>query len=264
MEGTLADISLIERARAGDRDAFGELVRRHRAQAFDWARSFARDPHLAEDIVQEALLRAFMHLGTLAEMDRFLPWLHRIVRNEALMKLRKGENSGRERTFTGIVSGREASGVDWGDLDSILHYLSGQKERIDDSGNPPIRLAQKEFLDTIRHLLRCLTPKERAVFEAHFFRQLSPSEIARLFRTTTDNVYSGLYSRAEGGRYAGKSDFAAQKGTGIGTLETLQNIVRWRRICCAALFGSGSSIHLAGCNGTHGASVPINDRGRKH
>ncbi|KIL38029.1 hypothetical protein SD70_29130 [Gordoniibacillus kamchatkensis] len=194
MEGALADNSLIERARAGDQDAFGELVRRHRAKAFDWARSFARDPHLAEDIVQEALLRAFMHLGTLADMDRFLPWLHRIVRNEALMKLRKGENSGRERTFTGIASGREAIGVDWGDLDSILHYMAGKMERIDD-GDPAVRLAQNEFLDTIRHLLRCLTPKERAVFEAHFFRQLSPSEIARLFHTTTDNVYQSL-SRA--------------------------------------------------------------------
>ncbi|MDF2713969.1 MAG: polymerase subunit sigma-24 [Paenibacillus sp.] len=72
MEHEPTDGSLIERARAGDRDAFGELVRRHRTKAFDWARNVARDPHLAEDIVQEALLRAFMHLGTLADMNRFL------------------------------------------------------------------------------------------------------------------------------------------------------------------------------------------------
>ncbi|WP_274364136.1 RNA polymerase sigma factor [Paenibacillus thermotolerans] len=195
MEGALEDNSLIERARAGDQDAFGELVRRHRARAFDWARSLARDPHLAEDIVQEALLRAFMHLGTLADMDRFLPWLHRIVRNEALMKLRQAEHSGKERTFTEIWKGREADGVDWGDLDSILAYITGKRERKDDGEDPSARLAQKEFLTTIRHLLQCLTPKERAVFEAHFFRQLSPSEIARLFRTTTDNVYQSL-SRA--------------------------------------------------------------------
>ncbi|WP_164821667.1 RNA polymerase sigma factor [Paenibacillus koleovorans] len=195
MEGELADNSLIERARAGDQDAFGELVRRHRAKAFHWARGMARDPHLAEDIVQEALLRAFMHLGSLADVDRFLPWLHRIVRNEALMKLRKGENSGRERTFTGITAGHEASGVDWGDLDSILFFMLGKREQTDIGEDPAVRLAQKEFLDTIRHLLRCLTPKERAVFEAHFFQQLSPFEIARLFRTTTDNMYQSL-SRA--------------------------------------------------------------------
>jgi RNA polymerase sigma factor (sigma-70 family) len=192
MEAALTDNSLIERARAGDPDAFGELVRRHRAKAFDWARSFARDTHLAEDIVQEALLRAFVHLGTLADMDRFLPWLRKIVRNEAFMMLRKGENSGRECTFTGIASGREASAVDWGDLNSILHYIVGKRERTEDHGDPAVRLVQIEFLETVRHLLRCLTPKERAVFEAHFFRQLSPSEIARLFHTSTDNVYQSL------------------------------------------------------------------------
>lgn len=182
MEHEQTDGSLIERARAGDRDAFGELVRRHRTKAFDWARSVARDPHLAEDIVQEALLRAFMHLGTLADMNRFLPWLHKIVRNEALMKLRKGENSGRERTFTGITAiGSEGARVDWPDLD-----------RNETGGDPSVSLAQKEFLEMIRQLLRCLAPKERAVFEAHFFRQLSPSEIARLFRTSTDNVYQSI------------------------------------------------------------------------
>ncbi|QYR21286.1 RNA polymerase sigma factor [Paenibacillus sp. sptzw28] len=193
MDCALTDSDLIDRARGGDRDAFGELVRRHRAKAFDWARNVARDPHLAEDIVQEALLRAFMHFGTLADMDRFLPWLHRIVRNEALMKLRKGENSGRERTFTGFRSaGGEANGVNWSDLDSILHYMCGQKDRTGEGGDPSVQLAHQEFLQTIRHLLRCLAVKERAVFEAHFFRELSPGEIARLFDTTTDNVYQSL------------------------------------------------------------------------
>jgi RNA polymerase sigma factor (sigma-70 family) len=190
---TLAEeLELIERARSGDQAAFGELVRKHRTKAFEWASRIARDPHIAEDIVQEALLRAFLHLGTLADMERFLPWLHRIVRNEALMKLRKAEHAGRERTFTALASVRETGQVAWNDVDSILHYMAGQR----DEGNEPERqLAQKEFLATIRHLLQCLTAKERAVFEAHFFEQLSPAEIARLFRTTTDNVYQSI-SRA--------------------------------------------------------------------
>lgn len=193
VEHVLTDGDLIERAQSGDQDAFGELVRRHRAKAFDWARNVARDPHLAEDIVQEALLRAFMHLGTLAEMSRFLPWLHRIVRNEALMKLRKSEHSGRELTFSAIeASRRDVYGVDWSDLDSILHYMSCQQVQPENTADPAAKLARKEFLATIRHLLHCLAPKERDVYEAHFFQQLSPAEIARLFRTTTDNVYQSL------------------------------------------------------------------------
>lgn len=188
------DGNLIERARGGDRDAFGELVRRHRAKAFDWARHVARDPHLAEDIVQDALLRAFLHLGTLADLDRFLPWLQRIVRNVALMKLRKGEYSGRERTFSSFAGagGWRTDGVDWSDLDRILHYISSDRDRWDETGDPFVRLANKEFLETIRQLLRCLTAKERSVFEAHFFGQLSPQEIASLFRTSTDSIYQSL------------------------------------------------------------------------
>ncbi|TMV50084.1 RNA polymerase sigma factor [Paenibacillus mesophilus] len=194
MEYEITDGDLIERARGGDRDAFGELVRRHRTKAFDWAKSVARDPHLAEDIVQEALLRAFMHLGSLADMSRFLPWLHRIVRNEALMKLRKGEHSGKERTFTGLIAAdREGERIDWSDLDSIMLYMCSTKDQTrtgDD--DPSVRLARKEFLETIRQLLHGLTSRERAVFEAHFFNQLSPAEIARLYRTSTDNVYQSL------------------------------------------------------------------------
>jgi RNA polymerase sigma factor (sigma-70 family) len=193
MEQILTDGDLIEQAQGGNRDAFGELVRRHRAKVFDWAHNVARDPHLAEDIVQEALLRAFMYLGSLADMDRFLPWLYRIVRNEALMKLRRAENSGRETTFTGLVAvDSETYGVNWSDLDSIMHYMCGKRDRTDEFSDPHILLASKEFLETIRYLLRCLTTKERAVFEAYFFKQLAPAEIAQLFGTTTDNVYQSL------------------------------------------------------------------------
>ncbi|WP_309119323.1 RNA polymerase sigma factor [Paenibacillus sp.] len=191
-EASAEDLELIVRVRAGDQAAFGELVRKHRTKAFEWARRITRDPHMAEDIVQEALLRAFLHLGALTDMGRFLPWLHRIVRNEALMKLRKAEHAGKERTFTALAATGDAGQVAWNDVDSILHYMAG---RWDDGNEPERRLAQEEFLATLCHLLRCLTPKERAVFEAHFFEQLSPAEIARLFHTTTDNVYQSL-SRA--------------------------------------------------------------------
>lgn len=197
-EAVLSDSDLVAQARGGDKEAFGELVRRHRARAFNWAQGVARDPHLAEDIVQDALLRAFMHLGTLADLERFLPWLHWIVRNEALMKLRRSENSGKERTFTGLLDrDRLAGATDWSDLGSVLLFMSGSGDQQNDPNDPAAWLAQKELIETMRHLLGCLTVKERAVFEAHFFRQLSPAAIARLFQTSTDSVYQSL-ARARG------------------------------------------------------------------
>lgn len=88
-----ADRELVERARSGDQEAFSELVRTHRAKAYGWANKITRDAYLAEDIVQDALIRAFLHLGALADTSRFLPWLQTIVRNQAYMKLRRGGRS---------------------------------------------------------------------------------------------------------------------------------------------------------------------------
>lgn len=63
----------VRRACSGDREAFGELVRLHRARAFGWARSMAGDPHLAEDVVQDALVRAFLQMGSLLDEIRVIP-----------------------------------------------------------------------------------------------------------------------------------------------------------------------------------------------
>lgn len=190
--------SLVARARSGDREAFGELVRRHRAQALGLAGSLTNDAHLAEDVVQEALIRAFLHVGSLADTGLFRPWLHRIVRNQALMKLRRGGPHGREKPFTGIAAGaeseqRDAGPIDWHDIDNILFHMarhaSGEAER---SSNPEQHLLRKELLENIRHLLHCLNKRERDIFEARFFEELSPAEIARLFETTTAGVYNSL------------------------------------------------------------------------
>ncbi|MEY9094563.1 RNA polymerase sigma factor [Paenibacillus sp. RC84] len=93
---------LIDRARRGDREAFNELVRRHRAKVLGLANRLVEDRSLAEDVVQDALIRAFLHLGTLADAGKFGPWLRRIVRNQALLKLRRGGPSGRERPFSSL------------------------------------------------------------------------------------------------------------------------------------------------------------------
>ena len=53
----------------GNREAFGELVRRHRGKALGWATTLSRDITLAEDIVQDALIRAFLHVGELADVS---------------------------------------------------------------------------------------------------------------------------------------------------------------------------------------------------
>ncbi|MBH5316300.1 RNA polymerase sigma factor [Paenibacillus sp. GSMTC-2017] len=103
---------LIERAQQGDHDTFSELVRRHRSKAHAWASGLTKDPFMADDIVQDALLKVFMHLGTFVDIARFLPWLHTIVRNQAMMKLRRGGPYRNERPFTSFETKVNSNRVD--------------------------------------------------------------------------------------------------------------------------------------------------------
>ena len=81
MEG-LTDLVL--RARAGDVEAFGRLVRSTQSMAYAVARGALRDPALAEDAAQEAYLRAFRRLPELDDPAAFAGWLRRIVVTVAL------------------------------------------------------------------------------------------------------------------------------------------------------------------------------------
>src|SRR3954454_8010685 len=73
------DRDLIERARAGDQDAFAELVHQSSDTLFGIARRILRDPDLAEDVLQNALVTIWRKLPHLREADRFVGWAYRIL-----------------------------------------------------------------------------------------------------------------------------------------------------------------------------------------
>ena len=75
---------LVERAREGDHDAFTELAREAVTRLDRAARLILRDPELARDAVQEALIRAWHDLPGLRDPDRFDAWLHRLTVNACL------------------------------------------------------------------------------------------------------------------------------------------------------------------------------------
>lgn len=166
------------------------MVRRHRAKAFGWVNAVTCDTFLAEDIVQDALIRAFLHLGQLSNVERFIPWLHQIVRNQAYMKLRRGGQYRKEQPFTSLRKHSAIDpGTDWGDIDQIFAVLA-KSDREKARHDPEEHVLNKEVVNSIRELLHCLSYRERQIFEAHFFKQLSPQEIASLFQTTTSNVHN--------------------------------------------------------------------------
>jgi RNA polymerase sigma-70 factor (ECF subfamily) len=79
---------LLERLRAGEEAAYEELVRSHGPRMLAVARRFLREEEDARDAVQDAFLSAFRALGRFEGQARLSTWLHRIVVNAALMKLR--------------------------------------------------------------------------------------------------------------------------------------------------------------------------------
>jgi RNA polymerase sigma-70 factor (ECF subfamily) len=85
---TRTDAALVTALRAGDELAFDEVVARHRAPLVRHARRMLPEAN-AEDVVQEALLRAHGSLRRGTEPVLLRPWLHRIVRNACLDELRR-------------------------------------------------------------------------------------------------------------------------------------------------------------------------------
>ena len=83
------DLDLVHAARNGDISAFEQLVERYDRKLLRIAEHVTHNQEDSQDVVQEAFLKAFQHLGDFREDSKFSTWLIRITLNQALMKLRK-------------------------------------------------------------------------------------------------------------------------------------------------------------------------------
>ncbi|MEM6349053.1 MAG: RNA polymerase sigma factor, partial [Bacteroidota bacterium] len=83
------DRSLIERVQQGDRQAFRRLVEQHQAFALSLAVSILKDPHRAEDVLQEVLIKVFIRIKSYRFKSSFSTWLYRIVVNHSYNELKK-------------------------------------------------------------------------------------------------------------------------------------------------------------------------------
>lgn len=95
INGAETDAAIVARVRAGDREAYAELVRRHAPTALRTALLLGAGPD-AEDVVQEAFVKAYARLDGFRDGSPFRPWLLRIVTNQA-RNLHRGAGRRRER-----------------------------------------------------------------------------------------------------------------------------------------------------------------------
>ncbi len=110
--------ALLERARAGDRSAFTELVRIHQHDVYTLASRLVRDPELAEDVSQEALIRAWRALPRFRGDCKFSTWLHRIVVNAA-WSMRRSQLRHRAASLGEVHAEPEAIGDSPHDLATV-------------------------------------------------------------------------------------------------------------------------------------------------
>src|ERR1700675_5185184 len=87
--GIFDESGLVARAREGDLTAFNELVNHYERKIYRLAKHITQNDEDAEDVLQEAFLKAYEHLDGFKGDSKFYTWIVRIAVNEALMKLRK-------------------------------------------------------------------------------------------------------------------------------------------------------------------------------
>lgn len=171
------DVRLVRAARKGDQDAFASLVRKHKQPAYLLALKLIRDPEDAREVVQESLLKAYLHLDQFQGNSRFSTWLGRITLNEALMRIRRRPV-------------REEIPLDEGATGTPANPLSARLR--DEAPDPERAFRQAEFRWIIRGAIAKLTPPYRQVFVLRHLEDCSTRETAEILGLTVTAVKTRL------------------------------------------------------------------------
>jgi RNA polymerase sigma-70 factor, ECF subfamily len=152
---------LVDRARAGDKRAFEELLRPVIGSAARLAFGMVQDREEAEDVVQEASLKAWRHLGMLREGSQFSSWFFGIVANECRSVLR--------RPWRRVLRFSDAP---WTGSTTVTTEFSRNAD--------------------LRHALMALTNKERAAILLHFYMDQPLDQVAASLQLSVAGVKSRI------------------------------------------------------------------------
>ncbi len=165
-----SDRDLILRARRGDAQAFGELVRRYQNTVFNVCYRLIGERREAEDMTQEAFLRAYARLGTFDPERAFSPWMRRVAANLCFNRLAA----------------------------LPLPGLPLDEERDERAGafsqpGPELAYERRERAVRLRSVLAGLPPRYRVVIELRHFQALRYDEIAHTLGIPLSDVKSDLF-----------------------------------------------------------------------
>ncbi len=170
------ELLLVQAAKRGDVAAYEQLVRRYDRNVFRIANHITKNREDAEDVVQDAFLKAYENLAKFQEQSKFYTWLVRIAVNEALMKLRKRRP---ERTVSL-------------DEDIKTEDDSVPREVADWSPNPEQMYSQSELREILTKTVQGLPAGFRTVFVLRDMEGLSTEETAEALDLSIPAVKSRL------------------------------------------------------------------------
>ena len=174
------EMDLIREAQAGSRVAFDSLVRQYEHQVLRLALHLTGSEHDAEDIYQEAFLKAYRYIGNFRFECSFYTWIYRIVTNLCLDQLRRRKT---RREDHAVVVDRSGDEID------ILASVSDNRS----FSNPARELDRKLLGAKIQAALGKLTPRERMVFELKHYQGLRLRTIGEMLHTTEETAKNTLF-----------------------------------------------------------------------
>lgn len=186
------DGALVERTLAGDREAFGALVRRHQRLVFRIVGGFLRNPADVEEVAQEVFLRAFQALPRFRAGAPFGPWVASIATRASYDRLRRR---------------RRAAEVGWEDLPPAERDAA---RRLASGADPEDRTAARDLAE---RALAALAPKERQVLMLTDVQGFTAAEVAQAMACSALAVRVRLHRARRAMRRAAEALLAGMERT---------------------------------------------------
>ena len=156
----LSDQVLLNRYLSGDRSAISQLIDRHSTRVRDYIRMMVRDRDVADDILQETLIKVVRVIdeGRYADTGKFLSWVLRIAHNQVIDYFRSQKGS---RTVSEAEAGY-----------NVLGTLRFAERTVED------RMVDEQIEADVRRLIDCLPEEQREVVVMRYYAGMSFQEIA--------------------------------------------------------------------------------------
>ncbi len=178
---SLADEELIACFRAGQREAFGVLVRRYQRELYGYLRRYLGDDTLAEDVFQNTFLQLYLKIATYEAGRPVRPWLYTIATHQAIDALRR---NGRHPTVS-LDSDRDEADADW------PHWLRVLESR---EADPLEHVQGKERRRLVRASVERLPNFLKQVVILAYYQGLKYRDIADILDIPVGTVKSRLHN----------------------------------------------------------------------